>query len=39
MNYRRKNINEGRRCNKRVKEYRNNKMKQKKTKGCVCGGN
>jgi hypothetical protein len=26
MNYRKKNIKEGIRCNKREKEYRNNKM-------------
>jgi len=38
MNYRKKNIKEGRRCNKRENEYRNNKMKQKKVKSYVSGG-
>jgi len=37
MNYIKKNITEGRRCNKREKEYRNNKMKQKTAKRCESG--
>jgi len=32
VNYRKKNIKEGKRCNKREEEYRNNKIKQKTAK-------